>query len=301
MEQRQQKTSKPKNRRSSAGGGFERRFSPLLKQIEMTLDRFSSQWLAEGPGHQKLVESVRYSLLSGGKRFRPLLTCLVSQALKGSVLDALPWAAVVEFIHAYSLIHDDLPCMDNDDLRRGQPTNHKVYGEAMALLAGDALLTEAFGRIAASYIESPQMAVRLVSLLVEAAGVRGMVGGQALDVWPEKLHGTAFLQNLHDMKTGALIRVACEGAAVIADGSLEQQETARTFGGKLGFAFQLMDDLLDYNVAEPEAVNLVNILGVTGARQLLNQTTDEIMKLLEQFPEPEDLIYLVQFNRDRDR
>lgn len=301
MEQRQQKTSKPKNRRSQNGNSFEQRFSPLLKQIELTLDRFSAHWLAEGPGQQKLIESVRYSLLSGGKRFRPLLACLMAQGLKGSVLDVLPWAAVVEFIHAYSLIHDDLPCMDNDDIRRGKPTNHKVYGDAMALLAGDALLTEAFGRIAASYIENPRVGLQLVALLVEAAGVRGMVGGQALDIWPEKLHGTAFFQTLHDMKTGALIRVACEGAAVIAESTPQQREAARTFGAKLGFAFQLMDDLLDYDAEKPEAVNLVNVLGITGARQLLTQTTDEILKLTEEFPEPDDLAFLVQYNRDRQK
>jgi geranylgeranyl diphosphate synthase type II len=278
---------------------YEKRFLPLLRQIGLNLDRMSSQWLAAGPGHEKLVESVRYSLLADGKRFRPVLSCLIAQALKGSVLDVMGWACAVEFVHCYSLIHDDLPSMDNDDLRRGRPSNHKVYGEGMALLAGDGLLTEAFGRIAESYRENPAVAMALVSLLAEAAGLRGMVAGQALDIWPEKLHGLGFVQGLHEMKTGALIRAAAEGAAVVSEASGSERERVRRLGAILGFAFQLADDLLDFDSQDPEPTNFVNVLGAGAAKEMLNDVTQEAKGLAREFFEPEDLLFLIDFNLSR--
>ncbi len=282
----------------SKSNPIEERFYPLLKTIEHTLDRMSSEWLPEGPGQEQLIESLRYSLLSGGKRFRPLLTCIVTQCLNGSVLDVMTWAGVLEFIHAYSLIHDDLPCMDNDDVRRGKPTNHKVYGEAMALLAGDALLTEAFGALARHY--PPETAVELIKILSEAAGVRGMVGGQALDISPTKLHGAAFVQTLHEMKTGALIRAACEGAAVVAQASISTREAARELGITLGFAFQLKDDLLDFKSESPEPVNYINVLSREGAVQLLQELSKKSIELTSEFAEPEDLHFLIEFNQSRE-
>lgn len=292
------KTSKSKNRKSSVPT-YEERFLPLLRQVESHLDRMTSGFLSVGPGQEKLLESIRYSLLSGGKRFRPVLACVIAQALQGSVLDVLPWAAAIEFIHCYSLIHDDLPCMDNDDLRRGKPSNHKVYGEGIALLAGDGLLTEAFGQLAHAYCENPATGMQLVSILGEAAGVRGMIGGQALDIWPEKLHGLTFVQSLHEMKTGALIRAAAEGAAVIADASASKRERARKLGALLGFSFQLKDDLLDFDPQNPEATNFANSLGVNGVKTLLDEVTAEALIIVEEFDQNDDLKFLVQFNSER--
>jgi geranylgeranyl diphosphate synthase type II len=283
----------------AAAKPYEKRFLPLLRQIELNLDRMTSQWLPVGPGHEKLVESIRYSLLAEGKRFRPLLSCVVAQALKGSVLDVMGWACAVEFVHCYSLIHDDLPSMDNDDMRRGRPSNHKVYGDAMALLAGDGLLTEAFGRLVESYRENPAIAVALMGLLTEAAGLRGMVAGQALDIWPEKLHGLGFVQSLHEMKTGALIRAAAEGAAIVSEASGSEREQARRLGSILGFAFQLADDLLDFDAQDPEPTNFVNVLGAGAAKEMLKEVTQEAVNLAQEFFEPEDLLFLIDFNLSR--
>lgn len=278
---------------------YENRFAPLLNQIEVNLDRMTANWLPMGPGQEKLVEAIRYSLLSPGKRFRPLLSCVVTQSLHGSVLDVLPWGCVIEAIHCYSLIHDDLPCMDNDDTRRGQPTNHKMYGEAMALLAGDALLTEAFGRIVEAYSEHPAEALQLVRVLSEAGGVSGMIGGQALDIYPEKLHGLSFVRSLHEMKTGALIRAAAEGAAIVAKATSLERERARKLGAVLGFAFQLTDDLLDFDPKEPQPANFVDTLGLGAAQNLLTEVTEEAFSLAAEFQNPEDLQFLIRFNLAR--
>ncbi|MBB3127567.1 geranylgeranyl diphosphate synthase type II [Paenibacillus rhizosphaerae] len=196
-----------------------------------------------------LKESMTYSLMAGGKRLRPLLVIAACEALGGNGEAALDAACAVEMVHTYSLIHDDLPAMDNDDYRRGKLTNHKVYGEATAILAGDALLTHAFYTIAQISVKhgidaAPVLAI--VKDLAEMAGPRGMVGGQAADMEGEQgLTDLEHLQYIHQHKTGDLIVFSLLAGGRIAGGSERELEALRTFGSRLGLAFQIQDDILD--------------------------------------------------------
>lgn len=252
-------------------------------------------------GMEQLNRSINYSLLSGGKRFRPVLALLVAETLGASPEKVLPVAAAIEFIHTYSLIHDDLPAMDNDDLRRGRPTNHVVYGEATALLAGDALLTEAFGVVARAYKKQPEVAVALVELLASAAGFWGMVGGQALDIEPVgSLRTAELMRKIHELKTGALIRVSCEAAAVACEAGVAERSAMRLFGENLGLAFQLADDLLDYDPKAPEKTSYVNQAGVEETRLYLQRVTELALVSVEGFGERANkLRQLVWFNLER--
>lgn len=195
-----------------------------------------------------LYEAEAYSLMAGGKRVRPTLTLEFCRLFGGDVEAALPFAAAVEMVHTFSLIHDDLPCMDNDDLRRGRPTNHKVFGEATALLAGDGMVIDAFGVAASNPHVSPETRAEAVRLLSLAAGSYGMVRGQVMDMFGES-HALSEeeLQTLHKNKTGALIRVSAQLgvlAAGYADGSPEMTQ-AVSFAEGIGLAFQVIDDVLD--------------------------------------------------------
>ncbi len=194
---------------------------------------------------QQLFDSMRYSLLAGGKRLRPIFVYDFCRMCGGNWKDATHFAAAVEMIHTYSLIHDDLPCMDDDDFRRGTPTNHKVYGEAIAVLAGDALLTAAFTHIAkAPY--SAQCRIRAVELLSQCSGETGMVGGQVLDMQSEVRQCTEQeVLNIQSRKTGALIRGACLLGVLAGNGTAEQFKAAETFADHIGLAFQIRDDMLD--------------------------------------------------------
>lgn len=198
----------------------------------------------------RLSEAMRYSLLAGGKRLRPVLCLAVARACAPERADELarailPFAAGLEMIHTYSLIHDDLPAMDDDDLRRGKPTCHKAFDEATAILAGDALLTNAFSHMARAEVPA-QPLLEAVRLTAEAAGAAGMVGGQVLDLAGEgqKL-SLEELRVLNAKKTGALLFNACECGAVLAGASPAMREAARTYGAELGIAFQITDDILD--------------------------------------------------------
>jgi geranylgeranyl diphosphate synthase type II len=196
---------------------------------------------------ERLKESMTYSLRAGGKRIRPIL-CLVSTELFG--LDRskiLSFAAGLECIHTYSLIHDDLPAMDNDDLRRGQPTNHIAYGEALAILAGDGLLTEAFSLMLSTELPSDRI-VQAVQKIATAAGPKGMVGGQALDITMTGQDGhESFegLKTMHNLKTGALIEAACSCGALLAGANHDDLERTSQYGQSIGLAFQVADDILD--------------------------------------------------------
>lgn len=196
----------------------------------------------------RLLASMEYSLLAGGKRLRPVL-CIKWAALCGLVPEkAMPFAASLELIHTYSLIHDDLPPMDNDDLRRGKPSNHKQFDEATAILAGDGLLTEAFSLMAESSGSIPaERVVCALKAVAAAAGAGGMVGGQALDMEYTGKAGISLdqLREMHAMKTGALIRVACLSGAMLAGAEPVELERASTYGAAIGVAFQIADDILD--------------------------------------------------------
>ncbi|HJB98214.1 MAG TPA: polyprenyl synthetase family protein [Candidatus Acutalibacter pullicola] len=240
-------------------------------------------------------EAMRYSLLVGGKRIRPVLTLAFAELCGGSAQQALPFACAVEMVHTYSLIHDDLPCMDDDDLRRGKPTNHKVFGEAMALLAGDGLLTRAFEQ-ALAFSGPSSDAVRGASVLARCAGASGMVGGQCVDLSAQgKEVDLSLLQQMDQGKTVALISAACQMGCIAAGAGDGQLEAARHYAEGLGMAFQIRDDILDVegdaktlgkNVGMDSARdkrNYVSLLGVEEAQRLVESYTDQAISALEAF------------------
>jgi geranylgeranyl diphosphate synthase type II len=196
---------------------------------------------------QILHESIRYSMLAPGKRLRPTLVLASAEAVGGRAEDVMPTACALECIHVFSLIHDDLPCMDNDDYRRGRLTNHKVYGEAMALLAGDALLAFAFQLIAENAATVPsERVLPTLRLIAEASGTWGMVGGQVVDMESQGQAVTPeTLQYIHAHKTGALLTVSVLAGALLAGAAETQKDALRAYGGHIGLAFQIADDILD--------------------------------------------------------
>jgi geranylgeranyl diphosphate synthase type II len=235
-------------------------------QIDQALVRF----LPAPPACPRILhDAMRYSLLAGGKRLRPILALAAAETVAGAgsaergIQQALPTACAIEFIHTYSLIHDDLPAMDDDSLRRGQPTLHIVYGEGMAILAGDGLLTEAFTLMAAEP-RDPGLAarkLRALATVATAAGAIGMVGGQALDldaVGADTTFDAASLQDMHARKTGALIRAAAAAGAIMAGGGEDVIRAVEEYGQHLGLAFQIVDDVLD---VEGEAKDLGKTAG----------------------------------------
>lgn len=210
-------------------------------QIENALTAYTKQW----PAYGALNEAMSYSLLSGGKRIRPVLVLEVCRLFGGNPERALPLACGLEMVHTYSLIHDDLPCMDDDDFRRGKPTNHKVFGEANAVLAGDALLTAAFSVLAEADLP-PERIQLAVATLARAAGPAGMVGGQVLDLLGEgKDLSEEEILTIETLKTGCMIEAAARLGAIAAGSSPEEEEEAASYARKLGLAFQIRDDLLD--------------------------------------------------------
>ena len=196
---------------------------------------------------QKLLfDAMQYSLMAGGKRLHPILAFEFCRVCGRDWKNAAPFAAAIEMIHTYSLIHDDLPCMDNDDYRRGRLTNHKVYGEGMAVLAGDALLTDAFGIAASAQLPNPGDMATAIGVLSECAGSLGMVGGQVLDIMSEERELTEQeVLDIQNRKTGCLISAACALGVIAGGGSEKQYEAACQFAAGLGLAFQIRDDMLD--------------------------------------------------------
>jgi geranylgeranyl diphosphate synthase type II len=218
----------------------------MAEIVHQELDTISRDWTGIP---SRLQEAMRYSLLAGGKRIRPVLTIATTEALGGDYKAALPFGCAIEMIHTYSLIHDDLPAMDNDDFRRGKPTNHKVFGEAMAILAGDGLLTEAFGLIAKGAEEAnlpADVVLTLVRDAVRYAGTRGMINGQVQDMEnEEKAISLDELEEVHRRKTGDLITYSVRVGAIIAGAEEETLSALMTFSYQLGLAFQIQDDILD--------------------------------------------------------
>ena len=233
--------------------------------------------LADGGAPERLVDAMRHGTLGGGKRFRPFLV-LESAALFGVAADAaLQAAAAIECVHCYSLIHDDLPAMDNDDVRRGRPTVHKAFDEWTAILAGDALLTLAFEILSGAATHAdPAIRTELVTGLARASGGAGMVGGQCLDLEAEKLGSPAqpsasHVQRLQAMKTGALLRFSCEAGAILGGASAEQRRALASYGACIGLAFQIADDLLDL---EGDAAALGKAVGKDAAKATLHAASD---------------------------
>lgn len=273
-----------------------------------------------------LLEAMRYSLLAPGKRLRPMLVIMAAEACGGSDDDALPAACAVEMIHTYSLIHDDLPAMDDDDLRRGLPTCHKKFGEAMAILAGDGLLTLAFQVLAQNY--RPAVAAQCCFELARGAGVAGMVGGQVEDlVWegrirqePRPEHNLAALEHIHVLKTGALF-LACLRLGFISalesrpgDPDSRALQALDAYGRRFGLIFQITDDLIDVEGKAEDTGKRVQkdaargkltypgLLGVTESRQRATDLADEAIASLQPFGERgKQLIALMKFVVERDR
>ncbi len=221
------------------------RFSPLRESVDRTLEQLVA---ADGPGPAPIQEAVRYAVLGAGKRLRPILLLASGEALGGRRADLLPAACAVEMIHAFSLVHDDLPALDNDDLRRGRPTLHVKFGEAMAILAGDALLTLAFetlSRYPEGAVHAPRK-IEAIRALTAAVGLSGMIAGQVLDIRFEGKEATgADLEKIHRLKTGCLITASCVAGGILAGGGEADLAALDRYGRALGLAFQITDDILD--------------------------------------------------------
>lgn len=226
----------------------------LLENCATEFERYFEKYFSHcDEDLKKVTHAMRYSAMSGGKRIRPFIVLKICEILGGKAETAMPLACALECVHTYSLIHDDLPCMDNDDFRRGRPTCHKVYGEEFALLAGDALLTYAFEIIADAKLLDEKARLEAVKLLANNAGVLGMVGGQTIDLESEgKEISLEKLLKLHSLKTGALIRCAAELGALAAGADDGAREDVFKYAEKIGLAFQIADDILDVTADEKE-------------------------------------------------
>ena len=276
------------------------RLAAYRQHVEQYLKQYYARFHGEPQG--VLFESIEYSLLSGGKRLRSTLVLEFCRMIGGEWKKALPFAAAIEMIHTYSLIHDDLPCMDNDDFRRGKPTNHKVYGDAMAILAGDALLTDAF--TVASTAQLPAQAVlEAIQVLSECAGSLGMVGGQVLDIQSQnRMLTEQEVLDVQTRKTGALIRAACAMGAIAGGATPEQYDAACQYAAGLGLAFQIRDDMLDVigsaeelgkGVGTDQDKNtFVRLCGLQKCEELVHGYTDYAVSALQCFPDAECLCYL---------
>ena len=257
-----------------------------------------------------LFEAVEYSLLAGGKRLRPIFALDFCRMCGGDWQNAAPFAAAIEMIHTYSLIHDDLPCMDNDDFRRGRPTNHKVFGEGMAVLAGDALLTDAFMVAASARIPDPAQMGAAIGLMAEGAGSLGMVGGQVLDIMSEERElNEQEVLDIQSRKTGCLIRIACCLGVIAGGGSNQQLEAAGRFADHLGLAFQIRDDMLDVIGTQEEMGKgvgtdatkntFVRLYGLETCEKLVQKYTQEAIDALDAFENTEYMIALAKSLTDR--
>ena len=267
-----------------------------LQLTEAALDRYlpSAETLPA-----VLHEAMRYSVFAGGKRIRPVLMMAACEAVGGDPKQVLPAACAIEMIHSYSLIHDDLPAMDDDDLRRGKATNHKVYGEATAILAGDALVTEAFLLLSNPEIApelSPAVRCQVIHLLARSAGSRGMVGGQVVDMESEGQEiDLPTLEYIHTHKTGALILAAIDAGAIIGGADQQQRRALCRYGEAAGLAFQVADDLLDIVADQSELGKDVGsdqqrgkatypaLLGLAGARERARELRDLAFSALDTF------------------
>lgn len=283
---------------------FEQRYETYRKAAESHLEVYCNRLLQAQTPWRKIYESMQYSLLAGGKRIRPVLT--LECARLGGMRhwrDALPFACALEMVHTYSLIHDDLPCMDDDELRRGKPTNHIVYGETMATLAGDALQAEAYGLIANAPKLSARAKISAVAALSWASGATGMVAGQVLDL-TDYGHDRATLETLCDRKTGFMLKCAAELGCAASNASREVCVGTQTYAAQLGLAFQIRDDMLD--VIGDEATfgkpigsdkdegktTFVDLLGVDGCAKEVERLTDEAIAALDGLADTEFLIEL---------
>ena len=276
----------------------------LMQRYMDRTEEYLARCFTNDAPQKKLFEAMRYSLLAGGKRLRPVMVLAFCELCGGNAENALPFAAALEMVHTYSLIHDDLPCMDNDDYRRGKPTNHRVFGEATAVLAGDGLLTAAFGQLASAKLPAERIveAVRVLSL---CAGELGMVGGQVLDMDAEtRICTEQEVIDIQSRKTGALISAACQLGVIAAGGSSKQQTAAAQYADSLGLAFQIQDDILDVTgdagkLGKATGVDknkntFVRLYGVETCKEMVAQETEKAVHALDSFDNADFLIGLAR-------
>lgn len=280
-------------------------FMKNLKSLQDEInENLESVFPKEKVLEEKLIESMRYSLLAGGKRIRPALMILTCEALGGKREDVMPFALAIEMIHTYSLIHDDLPSMDNDDLRRGMPTNHKVYGEALAILSGDALLTNAF-LVASKANVADDKKVKAIEILADMAGTLGMVGGQVIDLEGEERRlSLDELSKMHAKKTGALIRASVSIGALIAG---YDKDYLDDYAKNLGLAFQLCDDILDVEASteelgknagsddKNEKSTFIKLLGIEKTKEMLIETTNKAIASLDKIEDSKALVEMANY------
>ena len=275
-----------------------------LKEKRSLIDRALKRYLEPCKRYPRtLYQAMRYGVFPGGKRLRPILTLACGELFGGKQRRLLPFACALELIHAYSLIHDDLPALDDDDFRRGELSNHKVFGEGVALLAGDALLTEAFYLISNSRMArllEPETILDLIREMSYAAGGQGMVGGQAVDLQaePQKLD-LSMIENIHLRKTGALILAAGRGGAMIGGAGPKELRRISRYLEFLGLAFQIADDILDSNTSgetsrtesaekEKKKATYLSVMGLAGAKDRLEELLGQCLKEIELFGKDAD-------------
>ena len=278
--------------------------APYLESKREQIDTYMDQCLQNIPGSGRLIEAMRYSLMAGGKRLRPVLCLAGAEAVGGKPEDALSAACALEMIHTYSLIHDDLPAMDNDDLRRGKPTCHIAFDEATAILAGDALLTMAFQILSSvEHVDERQLSKWLSVLhrIAYAAGYEGMVEGQMRDIAAENTSlSLDDLEKLHALKTGALIEASVHSGALLGGGSLDQIEQLEIYARCIGLAFQVKDDVLNVE-GDPEILGkgvgtdeirkkstYPSIMGLEESKSFARELVNKALQALESFDHRSD-------------
>ena len=284
-------------------------FNIELKEITEKIDKIIDYYMPEGNGlpQKTIFDSMKYTLSAGGKRIRGAIMASFCKLCGGNITDVSPFIAAIEMIHAYSLIHDDLPCMDDDDLRRGKPTNHKVFGEAIAVLSGDGLLNLAFETVL-NNMPNNDKTYRSLKELAAASGIYGMVGGQVIDIESEnKKVDLTTLCEMHEKKTGALFYAAAKIGCIMGGGTEKQIEDGGKYAKKIGILFQITDDLLDVygdskmlgkNTGQDLKKNkstFVSILGIAGASQYANKCYEEAIESLKEFENPKFLINLTKY------
>jgi len=293
---------------------YQEKYDAYKKQVDKWLE--SCVRVPDVP-EKRLFEAMRYSLLAGGKRLRPVLSLAVCDMLGGDFQDVLPFACAIELIHAYSLIHDDLPCMDDDDFRRGRPTNHRVFGEATAVLAGDALLNTACEIMLNAVLvdrKDPAGKAEASRIIMSAAGTSGMIAGQMLDLESENASITFDgLCRMHMLKTGALISASILSSARICGADKRTWDALDSYGRHIGLAFQIKDDLLDFegdanvlgkSTGSDEKNNkstFVTMLGIDRAKEFLKETVEKALKALEGMENSEFLADTAVFIAEREK
>lgn len=276
-------------------------FKTVLKERAIYIEELLNKYMPKEEGYQKtIMESMNYSLSAGGKRLRPILTLEACKIVGGNEKDAIPFAVAIEMIHTYSLIHDDLPALDNDDLRRGRKTNHIVYGEDMAILAGDALLNYAFEVMLSSSLgkRNPEKYLRAINEIAKSSGIYGMIGGQVVDVQSENEQiPKAKLDYIHNNKTAAIIIGCMRAGAIIGDANEEQIDEITKYAKNIGLSFQIVDDILDIVGDEVKLGKKVgsdidnnkstypSLLGLEKSKEIANELISEAKKSIEKLSE----------------